>query len=505
MKASRWVCAVIVLCSLSLPCPIAADIDVASVFRAQERPKEFERAIPSRIRRLPSVEPATLGQVGHAITPSVSRAEDAVMQAQHTQVDDSNVTPILPIESSVESSDSFANGVENAFVYEDSGAVLGSGVQAGVRFEGDDRDLRVGNNFYSPSDDFDEGIVIRGRDLAMKVSGYVKVDLIQDFDPIDSTDLFNTTTIPVGAPPRENSRFHARQSRLNFDTRWPSDWGRVRVFVEGDFFSEGDRFRMRHAYGEVRRLIIGQTWTTFTDMESLPNTLDMEGASSSISRRQAQVRWTQPLSDAWSIAVALEDARMILEAPEREEDQVEGDARTQTPDFIARLRFSPEWGQFQIAGLARELGFQPEGLPTLTELAWGVNFTGSILVTDSDEIYHQIVVGDGMGSYRDLPDAVPSLRGGAILGTFGWMVGWTHNWTESLSSNFTYSEASIDSLPIQSPDSLHSVSYTAVNLIWNPVQRMFMGIEYLYGTRENLDGADGKANRLQASFGFYLP
>ena len=144
-------------------------------------------------------------------------------------------------------------------------------------------------------------------------------------------------------------------------------------------------------------------------------------------------------------------------------------------------------------------------MPVFTNWAWGLNFTGSVLATERDEVYYQIVFGDGIGSYRDLPDATPSVRGGNILGTFGWMVGWTRNWTEQLSSNFTYSEGRIDNVPEQGPDSLHFASYLAVNLIWNPIQRMFMGIEYLYGTRENENGAGGKANRLQASFGFYLP
>ena len=44
-----------------------------------------------------------------------------------------------------------------------------------------------------------------------------------------------------------------------------------------------------------------------------------------------------------------------------------------------------------------------------------------------------------------------------------------------------------------------------MNLVWNPIERMFVGVEYLFGTRENVDGSRGEANRAQASFGFYLP
>ena len=90
-----------------------------------------------------------------------------------------------------------------------------------------------------------------GEDVAMKIGGYVKADFIYDFDPIDSTDSFVTTNIPISAPDRTNTRFHSRQTRLSFDTRWVASDNPVRIFVEGDFFGSGNSYRLRHAYGEV--------------------------------------------------------------------------------------------------------------------------------------------------------------------------------------------------------------------------------------------------------------
>ncbi len=385
--------------------------------------------------------------------------------------------------------------VESAYVGPSSAGEGGS-------FEGLERGGSKDADFYAPSSDFSEGLVVRGPGMAMKISGYVKVDLIYDFDPIDNTDVFDTTMIPVGAPPRTNSRFHARQSRLNFDTRWPSDLGRIRVFVEGDFFSDGDRFRLRHAYGELGSIVVGKTWTTFTDMKALPNTLDFEGAVSSISRRQAQVRWTHPLVGRYlTVAAAVEDSRQIFDLPEGDT----GEPRTISPDFIARLRYSPDWGQFQVAGLIRELGFQPAGQPVTTDSGWGWNFSGALFATQQDKVYYQIFFGDGIGSYRGLADVVADANEFVVVPTFGWMVGWAHDWCDSLSSNFTYSVSSLENAPFEAADNLHENKYLAVNLIWKPTERMFVGVEYLFGTRENKDGSQGEANRVQASFGFYLP
>ncbi|PQO39300.1 hypothetical protein C5Y96_05445 [Blastopirellula marina] len=370
-------------------------------------------------------------------------------------------------------------------------------------FMSESRHLDVGFDFYSaPS--FDDGLIIYGDNVAMKIGGYVKADFIYDFDPIDSTDSFDTTTIPVGAPPRTNSRFHARQTRLSFDTRWRAmNDQTVRIYVEGDFFSQNDQFRLRHAYGESGHLLVGRTFTTFTDTSAAPATLDFEGSVSSVNRRQAQARWTTFfLREDIELAVAVEDTRFIIDAPMG----VMGESRSPSPDFVGHLRWDKEWGQFQVASLHRIGGFQPDGREMIKRYAWGFNFTGAMLVQPSTKAYYQIVFGDGIGSYRGLPDAAPlSATQSDLLGMLGWMVGVTHDWNDEWSSNFTYAENTLDNLPGQVSTDVHETTYLAVNLIWQPSDRIRIGTEYLYGIRENINGEIGAANRLQTSFIFDLP
>jgi hypothetical protein len=357
-------------------------------------------------------------------------------------------------------------------------------------------------DFYS-APDFEGGLIVFGDGIAMKIGGYVKADFIYDFDPIDETDSFVTTSIPVGAAPRTNARFHARQTRLSFDTRWATDARIIRILVEGDFFSDGDRYRLRHAYGEVGPLLVGKTWTTFTDVAAAPATLDFEGSVSSVNRRQAQARWTQRLfHEDLTLAVAVEDTRFIIETP----DDIDADPRSPSPDFVGHLRLERDWGRLQIGGLYRIAGVQPLGGDVFTGPAWGLNFTGVILLSHSSKAYYQILFGEGIGSYRGLPDAAPTAAdaiGGLFL--FGWMVGVTHDWTERLSSNFTYAENRLDNTAFQRPDNVHRTTYLAANLIWNPLERVRVGIEYLYGLRENVDRAVGSAHRVQVAFIFDLP
>jgi len=363
--------------------------------------------------------------------------------------------------------------------------------------------LDIGFDFYS-APAFDDGLIIYGDNVAMKIGGYVKADFIYDFDPIDSTDSFVTTSIPVGAPPRTSSRFHARQTRMSFDTRWLAMNGRtVRIYVEGDFFSDDDQFRLRHAYGESGHLLVGRTWTTFTDVSAAPSTLDFEGSVSAVNRRQAQARLTTPLfHEDLKLAVAVEDTRFIVDAPAG----VMGESRSPSPDFVGHLRLDKEWGQFQVASLHRIGGFQPDGQDVITRYAWGFNFTGAMLVRPRTKAYYQIVFGDGIGSYRGLPDAAPiSATQSDLLSMTGWMAGITHEWNDRWNSNFTYAENTLDNLPGQSPDDVHETTYLAINLIWQPSDRIRIGTEYLYGIRENVNRDVGAANRVQTSFIFDLP
>ena len=359
-----------------------------------------------------------------------------------------------------------------------------------------------GLNLNAPGD-FAEGLVVHGRGVALKIGGYVKGDLIYDFDPIDSTDTFDTTTIPVGAAARTNTRFHARQSRMNFDTRWNTALGPARGFVEADFFGDGNTSRLRHAYGEVRRLIVGQTWTTLAHRAAIPQTLDSEGAVSSISRRQAQVRWTEEIFfDGLEASLALEDPKVMIEMPA----SVAGSAREPTADLIGRVRLTRNWGQMQCATVYRQLGFQPVGREVATENAWGVNFTGAFEVTECSKFYYQVLFGTGIGSYKGLPDiTLLPPNNYEILDVFGWMIGWTQDWSERWTSNFTYSVNRLDNASFQAPDELHENTYLAANTIWNPVERVYLGVEYLFGIRENVDGDRADANRIQASFVFLLP
>ena len=189
-----------------------------------------------------------------------------------------------------------------------------------------------------------------------------------------------------------------------------------------------------------------------------------------------------------TFALAVEDTSFIIETPVG----IEGEPAThhRTLSVISDCRETG--GDFISADSIAFVGVQPTGASVamfgdrvITAPAWGLNCTGVVLLTDSTKAYYQILFGEGIGSYRNLPDAAPTAAASiGLLPLFGWMVGATHEWNEQLSSDFTYAENSLDTSPFQMADDLQRTTYLASNLIWTPLPRVQVGIEYLNGLRK---------------------
>ncbi len=348
-------------------------------------------------------------------------------------------------------------------------------------------------------DGFDGTIEIPKTDFTIKLDGYVKVDLIHDFDAIGSTDSFDTSTIPTDGREGENTRFHAKESRANLEIRGPSRRGAVRIFVEGDFFTSDNSFRLRHAYGEVGRLLVGQTWSTFMDEDMRPPTLDFEAPRTYLNIRQAMIRWTQPLSKAVYLAVALEEPASEITPPAG----VAGESEHPLPDLTARLRWKHERGHLQSSMFVGGVRFRSDAGPIDDETIWGLNLSGSMKAFQGDRLRFQLAYGEGLTRYRGGLAAAPDATGRLeALGAFSATLSYQHHWSEALSTHVVYSLGTIDNSAGQDPDANHATEYAALNLVWKYTERVSIGAEWLYGTREDNDGARGEANRLLVAIRF---
>lgn len=367
------------------------------------------------------------------------------------------------------------------------------------------------------SEEFPRAFKIPGTDAALRIGGQVKTVLVHSIGAVGTDDRFVTSSIPVegSADADKGSRttYTADPSRLNFDMRTPSGVGHLRAFVEADFAGSGRTFRLRHAYGQWKRFVFGQTWSTFSDPEAEPDGIDFEGLNAISLFRQPQVRWTHPLGKRVSAAVSIENPN----------PDITGAAGVnQVPDVVGRVRWEPT-GQGptplgflrrgshvqaavlvrQIRGAAQDQPDDPAGTTGI-----GFNVSGRLRVPGKaarDYVTFATNVGDGIGRYiTDLgtlggQDAVydPVTNSLEALPVASAYLGYQHWWSDSVRTTVTWGSVWVDNLDIQTPDSLKKTQRATLNLSWSPIPRIDLVGEFLWGRRVNKDGAEGKATQYQ--------
>lgn len=359
--------------------------------------------------------------------------------------------------------------------------------------------------------DFPGSIRIPGTDAAIKFGARVRTAVVLTLDPLGTDDRFLTFSIPVGVPDSagesRRTNISARASRLNMEFRTPAGVQEVRAFFEGDFAEqESNSFRLRHAYAQYRGFIVGQTWSTFSDPGINLEDLDFEGVSSENVVRQPQLRywWTKGKN---RLAVAIETPLVSITG---------GEGVNLFPDVIAREYFEfKNGGHLQLAGVVRQI--RGEATPGDVRSDWGVGGSASGVVNVpikglTDRFMFQVNGGSGIARYiNDLnsltgQDAVFDPATGELkaLSALGWYVGYEHRWKEwqrtqkmNLRSTVLWSLVQVDNYDFQPPDAYKKTNRLAVNLVYSPSGRVDVGLEYIYGTRRNLDDQTGEANQFQ--------
>jgi outer membrane DcaP-like protein len=372
--------------------------------------------------------------------------------------------------------------------------------------------------------EFPGSMRIPGTDVAMKVAGLVRATAVNTFGALGTEDRFVTSSIPVAGSPEagKEPRFVLTPipSRVNLDVRTPTGVGAMRAFVEGDFAGSSRVFRLRHAYGQWKGLIVGQTWSTFADPEAEPDGIDFEGLNAIALFRQPLVRWTKPVGAGFSLAAAIENP-----AP----DITNAEGVSQVPDLVVRARWEPPEGQkgplglmkvrqgvhVNLALLFRQLRGEPLDQPntTLSTGGFGAGVSGRLMTpwqADTGQITFSAYAGSGIGRYiTDLgtlggQDAYydPETNTIDALPVFAWYLGYERRWDAKLRSTFTYGSVLVNNIAAQPGSAFHMTNRWSLNLTWSPIPRIDLVSEFLFGNRINKDGQKGGSSQLQLGTNF---
>ena len=347
--------------------------------------------------------------------------------------------------------------------------------------------------------------------LEISWRGYIKFNTFYNYNGMKSTEGFLPYEIPVDPVLNENLNglyAGARQSRLGMETRVDTRIGRIRTYLEMDFASPETPYalRLRHAYGQIGFFTLGHTWSTFTDVSSIPRTVDLEGPPSGVSVRHGLMRFEKRFADELILALSLENPLKDFDNPY---DTLDVDFQ-QSFDVVGKFRLNFENNtHFQFSMLYRKLFYtSPSGAKL--EDAYGFQFSGRFFLTPINQITTQLILGKGISRYittlteRGL-DAYPDPFGNLNpLQTYGGFVAFEHFWNEKWSSTVVSGYIAIVNHSNQPDDAYKSSVYGSVNTFWEPIETLRLGAEVTMGNRINKDGQIGTATRAQFAAIFFF-
>lgn len=336
------------------------------------------------------------------------------------------------------------------------------------------------------------------------VGGYVQVTGAYDFNGVQDYNYFTTSNIALkGHQPGASYGLTVGQSRLFFKLVGNTDVGKLVSYIEMEFEGPQQAPVLRQAFVQFRGFLVGQTWSTFGDMSSVPTTIDEEGPSSGIEIRQPMVRYTQKFNDSWQASLALE----YVQASYSKGDFTES-IRQKVPDIPMNVKYTMKNGSHLQAGaILRNISYKDMVKDDdKIKTGWGVMMSGNLNLCAKTSFMFQGVYGKGIANYiQDISgigyDLVPNpahngrLEAPGMWGAFG---AFQRNWTSKLSSSLMYSYARLESKGTLTGTTYKYAQYAAANLMWNFTEYGTTGIEYVFGRRNDFNHNYGNASRINA-------
>ena len=366
---------------------------------------------------------------------------------------------------------------------------------------------------------------------SLEVYGFAMVDFGYNFKQINPKwfDAMRINRLPKYKDefaPDGTFFFGVRQTRFGVAGYTPTKMGDLKVVYEFDMFGvsadEGQTtMRLRHAYGQLGKVLAGQANSPFMDSDVWPNTLEYWGPTGMVFYRNVQLRY-MPINTAdkelW-IAIERPGAgadKGTISMPEFPGlDSVK--AQLSAPDVTAHFKKRGSWGSAQLAGIFRPLKWNDTRvIKTVQDYSgsvtgWGAHLSAVINLTKSTVFRGSYVYGEGIQNYmQDAPNDVGTVVNGGVLegkalpitGTMAWI---DHNWNPNWWTSLGYSSASIENTATAAgTTSYKKGQYAMLTIGTTPVQNTMAAVEFQWGQREGEDGftADGMKVHFSLKYNF---
>lgn len=355
----------------------------------------------------------------------------------------------------------------------------------------------------------DRGLFLMASDgkMQMRILGSIRFSSLYDMVEVPVKNSFNTYYLPTGENNIKLPNYYnsLNESRLGFEVKRLAGQRVIFGRIEMDFNGQNGQFRIRHAYGQVGRLLFGQTWSLFSNVSSMPATVDGNGPTGSVILRNPQVRYSISINEQLAAAIALEYSLPDLSASDF--DTLDMETIQMFPDLTARIRHTGDYGDIQLSAVFNVISLKNK-LNEISNLqGFGGALSGVFKLTKGQKIKYQLNGGksishyittfSGTGMDAAYHSATNEFEGLWALGGF---VSYGWDLTKKITSSVSCGSASIFNKPYQDDAAYRNSLSLSFDAFFNIISGSRIGFEYAYGKRWNKDKTDGYASRFWVLF-----
>jgi DcaP outer membrane protein len=364
------------------------------------------------------------------------------------------------------------------------------------------------------------------KEKSLEIYGFIMMDAGYNFNQInpDWFDVVRPQKLPTYKNQfgtNGNTYFSVRQTRFGVKGYHNTPLGELKTQFEFEMFGTGvdagqTTIRLRHAYAELGKIGAGQYWSPFMDIDVFPNTLEYWGPGGMVFFRNVQFRY-MPIQGETRLTFALERPGAAADEGDYV-DRIELDnvkPHFSLPDLSAEFRYGRKWGYVELAGILRRIEWIDQGSGPYDlsgdALGWGLNLSTNLKLGKSTVFRGQVVYGEGIQNYMNDGPADIGIKNnlsnptkpilGVALPVTGIVAFLDHKWNSKFSSSIGYSLISVTNFDGAADDAFKKGDYAILNLLYNPAERVMMGIELQYGKRTNFE-IDFTSDILKLQFSF---
>ncbi|MEM9739128.1 MAG: DcaP family trimeric outer membrane transporter [Pseudomonadota bacterium] len=344
-------------------------------------------------------------------------------------------------------------------------------------------------------------------DTTFKISGFIDADThftaLSDGQIASNSiarDFYIPGATPIGGDDSTQTDLTAQATRFAVTAQRKVNGKALTGHIEMDFLgsAQGNELvsnsfspRLRRAYIDYGHWRVGQEWSTFQNTSAIPESASFLVLSDGmVFVRQAQIRYTHG-----NFQVAIENPNTTSLNFGSVDDNL-------LPDIVARYTMKGRFGNISLAAIGRQLradfGAQEEEV-----LGWGLSAAGRFNVGEAGDIRFNLTGGEGLGRYIGLAASRATALDPSgeleAISSYGGLVAFRQPFGDTARFNIGYSGLWIDNPNYLGGGVTRSTQSAYGAILWEPIEKVTMGTEVLYGIRELESGADGSIARFTFS------